>query len=150
MRHTARGTGRGIAVLIAAAAVASSAGCRSGSDVEASGAVYPENVPQTRVLDVQVVRDETMITLTNTTARGFGRSRLWVNGWYSLEIDGFAVGQTLNLSLHDFKDRYGTPFRAGGFWATRKPERLVLAQIEPLDAQPRELIGLVVVGRGDD
>lgn len=150
MRHEARGTRGGILMILAAAVFAGVSGCRSGSDVEASGAVYPDAVLQSRVLDVQVVRDDTVITMTNTTARGFGPSRLWVNGWYSLEIEGFAVGQTLKLSLHDFKDRYGTAFRAGGFWATRRPERLVLAQIEPLDAEPRELIGLVVVGRGEE
>ncbi|MBX3404045.1 MAG: hypothetical protein KF699_11605 [Phycisphaeraceae bacterium] len=150
MKHESRGTRSGIAMVLAAAMLAGLSGCRSGSDVEASGAVYPDAVLQSRVLDVQVVRDETQITLTNTTARGFGRSRLWVNAWYSAEIEQFGVGQTLNLSLHDFKDRYGTPFRAGGFWATRRPERLVLAQIEPLEAETRELIGLVVVVRGDD
>lgn len=142
--------GRTIAAVLAAALAMSTAGCRSGSDVEASGAVYPDAARQSRVLDVQVVRNETQITMTNTTARGFGPSRVWVNAWYSREIDGFAVGQTLTLNLHDFKDRYGTPFRAGGFWATRRPERLVLAQIEPLGSDPRELIGLVVVGRGDE
>lgn len=139
-----------IAVVLVAAAALGTAGCHSGSDVETAGPVYPDAVLQSRVLDVQVVRDDTVITMTNTTARGFGPSRLWVNGWYSLEIEGFAVGQTLKLSLHDFQDRYGTAFRAGGFWATRRPERLVLAQIEPLDAEPRELIGLVVVGRGEE
>lgn len=137
-------------MVLAATVFAGVSGCRSGSDVETAGPVYPDAVLQSRVLDVQVVRDDTVITLTNTTARGFGPSRLWVNGWYSLEIEGFAVGQTLTLSLHDFKDRYGTTFRAGGFWATRRPERLVLAQIEPLGVEPRELIGLVVVGRGEE
>jgi hypothetical protein len=140
--------------LISAAAIAfclgTLAGCKSGSRVDAGFPEYPTDVRQTAVLNIQVVRDDTKITFTNTTARSIGRSRMWINGWYSHEIEGLRVGETLTLDLYDFRDTYSTQFRGGGFFATERPERVVLAQIEPLDVEPRELLGLVVVGRSEE
>lgn len=119
-------------------------GCASGPDANHAGPGYPAT-DQGDTLDIQVVRDSTVIRLTNTTARSFGPSRLWVNRWFSRGIDRFEVGQTLELSLWDFRDQYGESFRAGGFFSTRKPEQLVLAQLQSGD----ELFGLVVVNRGE-
>ena len=150
MKRNERKDMRRLAAVMAAGAVTLLAGCRTGSRVEAGLPMYRDDAVQTSVMDVQVVRDDTHITMTNTTARSIGRARMWVNGWYSREIDGFGVGETLRLNLYDFKDAYGTPFKAGGFFATERPEKLVLAQIEPLDVEPRELLGLIVVGRSDE
>lgn len=97
-------------------------------------------------LDIQVFRRQTEIELTNTTARSFGPSTLWLNARFSRPIDGFAVGQTLLLKLSDFKDEFGDSFRGGGFLATERPERLALAEIQPGDAKPPAMLGLVVVG----
>lgn len=109
-------------------------------DIE-EGPTYP-GTQQTRVLDVQVFRDETQIRFTNTSARTFGPCRMWLNQWYSRELDGLAAAETVTLNLGEFRDRYGAPFRAGGFFATERPDRLVLAQIE----ENNEIVGLVVVG----
>ncbi len=141
---------RSIGAVACAAVVVVAGGCKTGSDVDAGRPAYPTEIRQEVVLDVQVVRNDTEITMTNTTARSIGRSLLWVNGWYSREIEGFGVGQTLTLNLYEFKDQYGTPFRGGGFFATERPERVVLAQVEPLEGDSKELIGLVVVGRSED
>lgn len=119
------------------------AGCET-SDADHGGTAYPLDRAQTATLDIQVVRDETTITLTNATARAFPATRMWINQWYSREIPGLGVGETLRLELSEFKDEYGQEFRAGGFWATRKPERLVLAQLEAEEG----MLGLVVVDRG--
>ena len=116
-------------------------GCRTGADPSLAGPAYPDDKAQGQTLDIQVVRTDTRISLTNTTARSFGPSRLWMNRWYSRAIDGLGVGQTLELSLWDFRDENGEMFRAGGFFATRRPDRLVQAQIET-DGQ---VLGLVVV-----
>ena len=121
------------------------ASCAQGPNAALAGPEYPDR-SQSKTLDIQVVRDETIIRLTNTTARGFGPSRLWVNRWYSKAVDKLDVGQSLELNLWDFRDQYGAPFQAGGFFATRKPEKLVLAQL----ATENEVFGLVVVGRGQD
>ncbi|MFN0011878.1 MAG: hypothetical protein ACKVS8_09575 [Phycisphaerales bacterium] len=115
-------------------------GCAGAPTEIADGPQYPA-VAQSRVLDVQVFRDETQLTLTNTSARTFGPCRVWVNQWYSLPIEGLAAAQTITLDLGAFKDRYGTPFRAGGFFATERPDRVVLVQIE----DGAEVVGLAVV-----
>ena len=117
------------------------AGCSSAPSEIADGPVYPA-VAQSRVLDVQVFRDEVQIRLTNTSARTFGPCRMWLNQWYSRELSGLAAAETTTLSLAEFKDRYGRAFRAGGFFATERPDRVVLVQIE----EGAELVGLVVVG----
>lgn len=119
------------------------AACTTARDPKLAGPDYPEAKPQGQTLDIQVVRGETTLTLTNTTARSFGRSRLWVNRWYSREIDKLDVGQTLELDLSSFRDIYGEAFRAGGFFATRKPDRVELVQLETADT----LLGLIAVGR---
>ncbi len=128
------------------------AGCQSGPDVVSYARTYPP-LAQQGSLDIQVVRRVTKIELTNTTARAFGNSTLWLNGRFSLPIDGFGVGETLTLNLRDFRDEFSDAFRAGGFFASETPDRLVLAQIEtprvgegPEGA--KELLGLVVV-KGD-
>jgi hypothetical protein len=117
--------------------------CTTPRDPALAGPDYPDAKPQGQTLDIQVVRGETDVTLTNTTARAFGRSRLWINRWYSREIDALGVGQTLRLDLDSFRDIYGEPFRAGGFFATRQPDRVQLVQLETADT----MLGLIAVGR---
>jgi hypothetical protein len=115
------------------------------SDADAGNPAYPLDRPVVSTVDIQVVRRETEITLTNTTARAFPATRMWVNQWYGRDIPALGVGQTLTLDLSTFTDEYDQPFRAGGFWATRRPEKLVKAELET----PEGLVGLVVVGRED-
>ena len=107
------------------------------------GPTYPEEKKVTAVLDIQVLRDETKLTMTNTTARTITPSRAWVNEWWSSEFPGLAPGQTVRLDLFDFKDRFGTEFRAGGFWATQNPDALVKFEVEQGDG----LVGFVVIGQ---
>jgi hypothetical protein len=120
-------------------------GCANGPKPALAGPEYPDR-RQGPTLDIQVVREDTIIRLTNTTVKSYSNARLWVNRWYSKPVERFDVGQTLSLSLWDFRDEYGESFEAGGFFATRKPDRLVQAQLEVGD----ELYGLVVVGRGEE
>ncbi len=123
-------------------------GCRvfSGApDVDYARA-YPRATPLGEVLDVQVFRSGTKLTMTNSTSRSFGPSTLWVNERFSRPIQGFGAGQTLSLDLYSFRDEYQDQFRAGGFFATRDPDPVVLVQLEtgPED-QYDELIGFVIV-----
>lgn len=134
-------TRRAVAFAAAILAGMGVAGCRSASSPELAGPEYPDEVVQAKTLDIQVVRTETVIRLTNTTARSFGKSTLWMNRWYSHPIEKFGVGETLELSLWDFRDENGEAFRAGGFFATRRPDRLVQAQLET----DGSMHGLVVV-----
>ena len=108
---------------------------------------FPVELGQSEVVDIQVLRGpETRITMTNTTARGFGPSTVWLNGRFGRPIEGFAPGQTLTLDLYDFRDEFGEKFRGGGFFATKQPEQLMHAQLETLVNGESAMIGLVVVG----
>lgn len=132
-----------LSLCLCASVVITLAGCSSTRDPELAGPEYPETKSQSQTLDIQVVRTETSISITNTTARAYGRSRLWVNRWFSREIPSLAVGETIELPLKTFRDQYGETFRAGGFFATRKPQRVQQVQLETADG----LVGLVAVGK---
>ena len=120
--------------LAAAASLLAASGCSGGPDMIGSGPQYPP-IKQSRVVDVQVLRDETEVTMTNTTAADLPAGLLWINAWFSAPFDGLRIGQTVTLRLARFTDRYGTPFRAGGFFATELPDRLVQAQLQPATAE---------------
>jgi len=115
------------------------AGCSASPAGEARD--YPASVSQARVLDVQVSRRGTTLFMTNTTARSFDAGTLWVNQRFGAPVPPFDIGQTLELDLRSFVDETGDRFRAGGFFATREPDRVVLAQLEV----GGRLLGLVVV-----
>lgn len=118
------------------------AGCATEETGFVVGEVYPAAKKQTKSLNIQVFRDDTVIRFTNTTANSLPACTMWINAWFSNEFKGLAVGESVEMSLFDFKDQYGDTFRAGGFFATQKPTRLVLAQLE----YENELVGLIVVG----
>lgn len=123
-------------------------GCASSHEIK-QGLTYPSTVKRGATLDIQVFRRETKIELTNSTARSFGATTLWLNGRFSRKIDGLAIGQTLTIPLREFKDEFGESFRGGGFFAAQKPELLALAEIESVDTTPPTMFGLVVVGNDE-
>jgi len=121
-------------------------GCRSAPTPVSYARAFPTDITQKEVLNIQVFRRTTTLEFTNTTAKAFGPSTLWLNMWYSRPIKGLAVGESVSLPLADFRDRYSAKFRGGGFFASEPPEKLVLAQIETARADaPAELAGLIVV-----
>lgn len=127
---------------LAACAALALAGCATrGTGRIDDGVPYPASKVQGATLDVQVFRDGTDIRFTNTSAAPLGPGRLWLNAWYSRELPPVGVGETIELGLRAFRDRYGQPFRAGGFWAVDPAAPVVLAQVEEQD----RLVGLVVV-----
>jgi hypothetical protein len=81
--------------------------------------------------------------MTNPTPRDFGPATVWINQRFSRDIPSFAPGETVKLDLRSFVDQYGEAFRAGGFFATKEPDPVVLVQVEPEGSE--ELIGLIVV-----
>jgi hypothetical protein len=104
------------------------------------GTEYPSALKQGKTLDVQVVRRAQRVTMTNTTASEFGPSRLWLNRRFSLPIDGWKIGETLEFGLSSFADEFGERFRPGGFFAAEAPDKIVHAQIE---TPKREVAGSV-------
>ena len=121
------------------------AGCRGRPTPVEYARSFPPLVQQGSV-NVQVVRKTTRIELTNTTARDFGPSTLWINSRFAHPVKEFRVGQTLDLNLRDFRDEHQDAFRAGGFFAAEPPDTIALVQIETMGAEGTpELIGFVVV-----
>lgn len=119
-------------------------GCAGPAQIR-QGPVYPAALPRADALDIQVIRRGTKIELTNTSARRFGESTMWLNQRYGLGIKGMEVGETVTLPLGDFLDEYSQKFRAGGFFATKRPEKVALAEL----ATETEVVGLVVIGGRD-
>lgn len=126
--------------------------CKSAPQAVEYARLYPFETPVAKeTLDVQVFRRTFSIQLTNTTARAFGPSTLWLNRRYSLPIAGLAISETLDLPLKSFRDEFSETFRGGGFFATEAPETLVMAELETLDDSGTKIIyGFVVIkGRAE-
>lgn len=142
MHHDRRRTHIRSLAAIAIAASALIGGCAQRAVVNFEDArEYPLEAVQNETLNIQVFRNGTQIQLTNTSARTLPAGTLWINQWWFQEVPELAPGESLELGLRDFVDRYGQPFRAGGFFATRDPDLVVLAQWQTQD----DLLGLVVV-----
>ena len=86
---------------------------------------YPGLVGGDEQLNVQAFRRGTTLEMTNTSTVGFGEARIWANRAYSRGISGMGIGETIRVSLHDFRNEYGQQFEAGGFFATARPDALV-------------------------
>lgn len=137
---------RSAIALLAAGALAS---CTQ-QQARVPGPNYPAELTQQRTLDIQVLRDARVITMTNTTSTHLPPGRLWLNKWFSRDMpEGFASGQTLSFDLGEFVDEFGEAFRGGGFFAITEPDDLVLAQYQILDPADA-MLGLIVIdGRGE-
>ncbi len=109
------------------------------------GPAYPMTMPMGEVYDIQVFRDVGTMRFTNTSPRTFEPTRIWINQRFSRLFGGMAPGETVELPLIEFVDEYGDTFRAGGFFANRTPEALVLVQIESGEGESAVLDGFVVV-----
>lgn len=123
------------------------AGCRSAPDPSPNARDYPAQVNRNpTTLDIQVARSGRHASMTNTTAREFGPSTVWINRWYCLPIDSFRIGETVTLPLFEFVDMYSYTFRAGGFFATENPDTIVSCELESgAPGEPATMYPLVVV-----
>lgn len=108
---------------------------------------YPVEKPQTATADIQAQRFETEIRLTNTTAADLGPGTVWVNQQWAHPIGGLKIGESITLSLTDFANEFNERFRAGGFFATERPDTVMQVQFEADGAS--EMLGLVAVGKRD-
>ncbi|HBS29560.1 MAG TPA: hypothetical protein DEB06_08950 [Phycisphaerales bacterium] len=135
----------GLAVVLGLFAAALLAGCHAQRRID-GGRPFPTTLAQAGVSDVQVQRAGTTIRLTNTSARTLGPGVMWINGQFAREIDAIPIGASASFALADFRNEFGERFRAGGFFATEPPDRVVRAQVE----QNGSLTGLIVVGGGEE
>lgn len=122
------------------------AACSGSPTIELARA-YPLDKPQINTLDVQAQRFETELRITNTAARHLGSGTVWINQQWSHPIDGLEIGQTVSLPLGNFVNEYSERFRAGGFFATERPDTVMQVQYE--EEQGGEMLGFVAVGRRD-
>lgn len=122
------------------------AACSATPATRPQARALPHDLTQSRVLDIQVRRDGTRLLLTNTTTEPLPAGTFWINGRYSAPVPPLGVGQSLSLDLRRFRDEFGEPFRAGGFFAAHAPEPVVLAQWEiPRPQGGSELLGLIAI-----
>jgi len=134
---------RSIAVLTLAALCCAQAGCAFGAKrYGESGGAYPQTLDRLPAVDVQVLADPSgqTLSLTNATAEPLGPGTLWLNAWYSREIDRIGIGETVRLPLGGFRDVYGEAVRTGGFFATERPETIVLAELEVAEGLRRLVV----------
>lgn len=106
---------------------------------------YPADIAHGEIFDVQVFRDVTVLKFTNSTTHDFGDSVVWLNKRYSLPIEGFASGETVEIDLRLFVDEFGDTYSAGGFYAQRDPAPVVLFQLETIENDSPIMYGFVVV-----
>lgn len=144
-----------LASLVLLALLLTAPGCLGSPDFTESRG-YPEGLSRLEPSNIQLYRSGKTVYLSNTTATNFGPSTIWLNQWFKREIEGFAIGQTLELGLSSFRDEYGDEFRGGGFFAARAPDRIVLAELE-IDTERsakyptgRALLPLIVVGQREE
>jgi hypothetical protein len=123
------------------------AGCRSAPTPVEWAAPFPEDGVQRATMDIQVFRRVTTLSLTNSSTRAFGPSKVWVNQQFAKPIEGLAVGQSLELDLREFVNEHSETFRAGGFFAKDQPKKVSLVQLETQNATGtgNEILGLVIV-----
>lgn len=134
------------ALALAAGLATGLGGCGSSPSKVDYARPFPKELAQAGTLDIQVVRETTEIEFTNTTANSFGPCTMWLNRRFSHPLDGLKIGQTIRLPLRDFRDEYSDHFRAGGFFASELPERLVQAHLEiPSGDGQAALLGLIVI-----
>lgn len=111
---------------------------------------YPIAIERGEVLDVQVIREGTIIRATNTTTQALGPGVLWINMRFGKLIDAWQPGQTLTLGLAEFRDSAGEAFRAGGFFSRDEPDDVVLVQLQSPAPAGERMLGLVTVeGKGE-
>jgi hypothetical protein len=124
-------------------------GCASVRPIS-EGDAYPAAAPTGQTLDIQVFREGTQIRFTNTTARAFAPSRMWINRWYSRRLEELAPGESVRLPLAEFRDQYGEAFRAGGFFAIQRSDKVAVAELHTSTPEGDAVLPLVVVGGGEE
>ena len=110
---------------------------------------YSHDLHTIETADIQVFRDEEIIELVNATVHTYRNFDIWINQRYVLQVDQMLAGETIRLSLWNFFDERGDRFNAGGFWATREPERVRLVELQAARNLP--MMGLLTIrSEGED
>jgi len=130
-----------VAILLLGSALPGCGGRRY--DPSRATRVYPSELPQARVVDIQVFRDGGDLIVVNATPQSFQDFDLWINRRYMLRIDRLDAGTTRRLWFGDFFDQWGETPVAGGFFRTERPTPIVLVQLQIGEQSP--LLGAVSI-----
>lgn len=132
------------AVLLSLFLLAMPAACRQFTYAPARASrPYPAHLPQGETVRVQVLSNGVTIDVVNATAREYRDFDLWLNRRYSRFVPRLGAGESITLHLDTFWDRFGEGPQVGGFFASREPTPIVLAEIQVDETSP--LVGLVAV-----
>ena len=135
---------RSLLLLAMTAVAASPAGCRQFTYApERASRPYPAHLPQGDTVRVQVLSNGITIDVVNATAREFRSFDLWLNRRYCRFVPRLGAGESITLHLDTFWDHLGEGPQVGGFFASREPTPIVLAEIQVDETSP--LVGLVAV-----
>ena len=139
---------RSLALIAIATAAMTLGGCTAPLyDPALATRAYPELLSQSEVIQIQAVPKETVLQIINGTVTDYREVDIWVNRRYMKHITEILAGQTIEVTITDFRDVWGQCPQPGGFWRTRPPTPLVLVQIQRDETQP--LLGLVAVVPAD-
>jgi len=104
---------------------------------------YPAHLPRGETVRVQVLSDGVAIDVVNATATAYREFDLWLNRRYRRFVPRLDPGESITLRLDTFWDHLGEGPQVGGFFASRDPTPIVLAEIQTDETSP--LVGLVAV-----
>jgi hypothetical protein len=131
-------------IIFAIVIVANHFGCgQQINDPHLATEPYPRDQHTPNVADIQVFRDGTKLEIVNSTAHSYRDFDLWLNQRYVRRVDALDAGETITLSLWDFRDEYGDTFSAGGFFRAYEPTPVRMAEIQP--APGHDMIGLITI-----
>jgi hypothetical protein len=133
-----------LAALLIICSAAPGVGCaRTTYDPAWATRPYPHDLHTTNTVDMQVFRHESKIEIINSTAISYRDFDVWVNQRYVSHVEALPAGESLTLSLWDFKDEYGNCFYAGGFFRTYPATPVRMVEIQR--GSDHNLIGLVSI-----
>ena len=110
--------------------------------------MYPEQLGQSEVVDVQVSRSGDTMKIVNGTAIDFRDINLWLNRRYMQRIDRILPGETLTLEMGSFWDAWGGGPNPGGLLRWYVPTPIVLVQAQIDETSP--MIGFVAIPETDE
>lgn len=92
-------------------------------------------------LDIIVVRDGPVITLTNRTAEAYQDHYLWLNRQYVAPVKLIRIGTDNRMELPKFINHHGESFPVGAWLTPNKARRIAHAVLyNPVTKQRRRLV----------
>ena len=110
--------------------------------------MYPAELGQSEVVEVQVSRSGNTMKVVNGTAIDFRDIKLWLNRRYMLEVDRIAPGATVRFDMGSFWDAWGGGPNPGGLLRWYAPTPVVLVQAQIDETSP--LIGFLSIPDVDE